>query len=358
MPLKNGQILNNKYRILGHINNDSEGERTFSSTYKAENIQSKQYVVIKTPKSGIHFHKRFLEKEIPILKRVSNNNEHIVSFLDDFFIDGQPYLVMQFIEGKTLEKYVQETRIELTNNQNFEEALEYIRQIGRALIKLHNQNPTIVHRDIKPDNIMLQKIQDPYDNKTKYKAILIDFGIAGRSDLIGIKPTNLGSGNYAPYEQKIPGECPYKQKFANECNMSVTEILDKNKCVDKHNLSTKCKLATYLKPTLDIYSLAATLYFVIKKEPPPDSISRSANDNLAKEIYKNIYLANQEQAKLYIALYKGMEFEADTRCQRMEDWINMLEPNSSINKWAFFISVAVNYVKKLFKYVKKLVKSI
>ncbi len=75
-----------------------------------------------------------------------------------------PFLVMDYIEGENLEELVSKRDSPLEQT----EALRYIHQIGEALTIVHNKD--ILHRDVKPKNIMVKK--------NKNDAILIDFGIA------------------------------------------------------------------------------------------------------------------------------------------------------------------------------------
>lgn len=306
MSLKRGQRLNGRYIIETTL---SDERSQFSITYLAKDEQSEQLVVIKTPKPGIKLKSRFLDREVAILKKISNENEHIVSFLDDFIVNNEPYLVMKYIEGITLENYVQQTQHLLPEN----EALEYISQIGEALKKLHNKEPCVVHRDVKPSNIMLQQQQTlPLENtQLKYKAILIDFGIAGQIDLIGNNATISGSRNYAPYEQTHGVDCPYRETYIDRClfnNNIHQNDLNIYKCFKEPKL-TKCRIATHLQPTLDIYALAATLYYVLTRREPLDSGSRRENDTLSREILREIFAysfdnSDTVKARLYMAIYR------------------------------------------------------
>lgn len=109
----------------------------------------------------------------------------------DFFPEGGNwYLVMEFVEGETLEAYLQRApngRLPLA------EALEIARQLCDVLEYLHSQNPPVVFRDLKPANIMLNQ-----ERQTK----LIDFGIARHFKPGQTRDTmNLGTPGYAAPEQ-------------------------------------------------------------------------------------------------------------------------------------------------------------
>ncbi len=81
--------------------------------------------------------------------------------------EGKPYLVMEYLEGESLQE-----RIAESGPIETEEFLRIFEQVARALKYIHNQN--IIHRDIKTSNIMLQKI----DSESESFAKLLDFGIA------------------------------------------------------------------------------------------------------------------------------------------------------------------------------------
>ena len=111
--------------------------------------------------------------------------------VSDFFVeDGRPYMVMDYIPGQNLAEVV-------FDGQPLPEAIavHYIRQVGSALIVVNQNN--LLHRDIKPQNIMLRQGTE--------KVILIDFGIA-REFIAGKTQvhTNLVSDGYAPLEQYLP----------------------------------------------------------------------------------------------------------------------------------------------------------
>ena len=109
----------------------------------------------------------------------------------DYFIEpnGQQYLVMEFVEGTDLHTLVQQ-RGALQEAQ----AVAWSTQILDALEYLHTQQPPIIHRDIKPQNIIITP---------QGRAMLVDFGIAkmfvvGQSTTAGARAVSPG---YSPPEQ-------------------------------------------------------------------------------------------------------------------------------------------------------------
>ncbi len=132
---------------------------------------------------------------------------------------GRRYLVMEFIEGKTLELHLESIRAQ-GNCLSLPRIIDIGKQLCSVLEYLHTQRPPIVFRDLKPSNIMLN---------AQGKVYLIDFGIARWFTPGQSKDTNaLGSHGYAPPEQ-------YRQATS---------------------------------PRSDIYSLGATLYQLLTGDDP------------------------------------------------------------------------------------------
>lgn len=146
----------------------------------------------------------------------------VVRIYDIFEENQTAYYVMEFIPGGSLKQLVAE-RGRLPEA----EAIGYIKQVGRALEQLHGQN--ILHLDIKPENILVNK---------KGEAVLIDFGVSKHYDNSGHQtsstPVGLSKG-FAPTEQ-------YQQDGVNR-----------------------------FSPATDVYSLGATLLFLLTAQVPPDA---------------------------------------------------------------------------------------
>lgn len=150
----------------------------------------------------------------------------IVRIHDVFEENGTAYYVMDYIEGESLYEKVKRDGA-LDENR----ALEYIHQASEALAYVHSNN--IMHLDFKPANILIRKSDD--------KAILIDFGTSKQYDSDGSQtsttPVGLSAG-YAPLElMKVGGV----QTFS---------------------------------PETDVYSLGATLYYLVTGQNPPDASER------------------------------------------------------------------------------------
>ncbi len=138
-----------------------------SDVYLAERIDGEyqQQVAIKIIRDGIQLErvKQFQERfqiERQILARLQHSN--IARLLDAGTTeDGTPYYVMEFIDGLTIDKYCQENALSITD------IFQLVAKVCQALASAHQQ--LIIHRDIKPDNILVTTDGEPK---------LLDFGIA------------------------------------------------------------------------------------------------------------------------------------------------------------------------------------
>ena len=132
------------------------------------------------------------QQEAHLLETLDHPN--LTRIYDAFSENGRSFLVMDYIEGKTLLQLLQESGKPLP----VEQVMHYAEQLCDVLIYLHQHNPPIIFRDLKPTNVMATRDGHVY---------LIDFGIArffkeGQSQ----DTTVLGSPGYAPPEQHGSGQ--------------------------------------------------------------------------------------------------------------------------------------------------------
>ncbi|MEM7592551.1 MAG: serine/threonine-protein kinase [Cyanobacteria bacterium P01_A01_bin.83] len=216
-----------------------------------------------------------LENEAKKLREL-NEHTHIVKIHELLKVDFETlkllFLLMEYIEGEDLKQLVHRRESPLEEI----EALDYISQIGNALIALHNKN--VVHRDIKPRNIMVRKATN--------KAVLIDFGIARtfRPDIIATY-TRCGSPKFMPPEQ----------------------------------FTTKTELGSYT----DIYSLAATLYYLLTNKNPTSARDREMGDSLEQAQDINHTISDRVNE----AILWGLEMDFKKRPQRVKEWLELLNPD-------------------------------
>jgi serine/threonine protein kinase len=227
--LQAGQELGARYKIVQLI-----GKGGFGAVYQVNDERfHKRILAIKemsdaqlSPAQRTQAIQDF-RNEAELLVELNHPNLPKVS---DFFEEGnKAYLVMEFIEGKTLETLQEEAKGPLDE----ETVMGWAMQLCSVLHYLHTRPRPIIFRDMKPSNVMLTA-----DGEIK----LIDFGIARIFKSAGTKDTTLlGSQGYAPLEQYGRGQSDARS---------------------------------------DIYALGATLYDLLTKERPADAPSRHINPQL------------------------------------------------------------------------------
>lgn len=255
---------------------DVLGRGGFGTTYRATHRDLDQTVVIKTLNGADRQHPQFAKAEQQFRDEARRlaicSHPNIVRVSDFFTEEGIPYMVMDYIPGKTLDQLV------FPNNPLPEAiAIHYIRQIGEALHLVHSNG--LLHRDVKPQNIMLRE--------DTQQVILIDFGIA-REFTPGVTEvhTSLLSVGYAPIEQ-------YAQK-------------------EKRTAAT------------DVYGLAATLYALLTAKVPTASIMRNREPMPApRDLAPYISVAVNQ------AVMRGMAVEVQFRPPTIMDWLALLPDSTS-----------------------------
>ncbi|MDK2409211.1 serine/threonine-protein kinase [Aphanizomenon sp. 202] len=258
--------LNISFKVLG--------EGGFGITYQAQHTLLKQWVVIKTPNEILkndseypNYVKRFIQEGRKLAQLSQQPHPNIVR-VTELFEDSKTYcLVMDFVPGESLFNLVQKQGAlpEL-------EAVGYIKQIGEALIFVHHQG--LVHRDAHPGNIMVQK---------NGKAVLIDFGIAGE-----IMPQD---GYFTSHHPANIAFAPYEQMGGNR------------------------------QVTIDVYTLAASLYYAVTGKRPESSLDRKLYNKPL--ISPNKYVVGISDS-LNRAILKGMNLEVEYRPQSMREWLKLL----------------------------------
>ncbi|MFN6536866.1 MAG: serine/threonine protein kinase [Nostoc sp. EkiNYC01] len=271
MPWTTGQRLQGGKYVIEQV----LGRGGFGITYKALHVELNQTVVIKTPNEYLSHdpeYEKYIERFIQegrILALLSQDpHPHIVGVIDLFKEGSIHCLVMDFVPGENLFETVRRR-----GTLPEAEIVPCICQIGEALAVVHKAG--LVHRDAHPGNIML---------RSNDKAVLIDFGIAKELLPKTLSSTgNAGNRGFAPYEQMTRGS---------------------------------------REPTVDVYCLAATLYYAVTGQNPTTSLARRVDDvplTPPKQIISGI------SDQLNKAILKGMALEAKDRPQSMQVWLAMLE---------------------------------
>ena len=181
--LSKGQKINDRYEIIKTI-----GEGGMANVYLANDTILERNVAIKVLRGDLSNDEKFIRRFKREALSVSNlSHPNIVEVYDVGEEDGNYYIVMEYIEGKTLKQLLQK-RGALT----LTEVLDIMSQLTDGLAHAHEAY--IIHRDIKPQNIMIE------DNGL---VKITDFGIATAINSTQLTQTNsvMGSVHYLPPEQ-------------------------------------------------------------------------------------------------------------------------------------------------------------
>ena len=181
--MKIGQIIKERYEILEVL-----GEGGMAFVYKAMDTQLERYVAIKTLKPNYVNQETFVERFRREAKTAANLNHPNIVQIFDWGIEEEPFFVMEYIEGNTLTSIVAKNRTISLSDVLFIGA-----QVASGLQAAHQKG--LVHRDIKPGNIMITP-----DGKVK----VTDFGIVSlQNEESDITKTGsiLGTASYISPEQ-------------------------------------------------------------------------------------------------------------------------------------------------------------
>ncbi len=184
--LEIGSLVDGKYKILSEI-----GHGGMSVVYMAINEKAnKTWAVKEVRKDGkMDFNtvRQGLMAEIETLKKLRHPN--LPSIIDVIEDDESFIIVMDYIEGRSLDKIIEEN-----GAQPESYVLEWAKQLCDVLGYLHSRTPPIIYRDMKPANVMLK----PDGNIT-----VIDFGTAKNYEINLGETTGIGTIGYAAPEQYI-----------------------------------------------------------------------------------------------------------------------------------------------------------
>lgn len=183
--LRPGTILGERYEIIEKI-----GAGGMADVYKAKCHKLNRYVAIKVLKAEYSSNKNFVSKfRVEAQSAAGLMHPNIVNVYDVGDEDGMYYFVMELVEGITLKNYI-EKKIRLS----VKEAVSIAIQVSMGIEAAHNNG--IIHRDIKPQNIIISK-----EGKVK----VADFGIARAATSDTITSHAMGSVHYTSPEQARGG---------------------------------------------------------------------------------------------------------------------------------------------------------
>ena len=183
--LRKGMFISDRYEII-----DKVGSGGMSDVYKAKCHKLNRYVAIKVLKPEFSEDKNFVSKfRVEAQSAAGLSHPNIVNVFDVGEDNGIYYIVMELIEGITLKKY-----IERKGKLPVKEAVSILIQVAQGIEAAHNNH--IIHRDIKPQNIIISK-----EGKVK----VTDFGIARAASTNTISSNAMGSVHYISPEQAKGG---------------------------------------------------------------------------------------------------------------------------------------------------------
>ena len=275
-----GKRLDGRYEITELI-----GQGGMANVYKATDVLDNRIVAVKILKREFSESDEFLRRfrnESKAIAVLSHPN--IVKIYDMGFSEKLQYIVMEYIDGITLKEYIDSERV-----LNWKDAVHFIIQILRALQHAHNRG--IVHRDIKPQNIMLLT-----DGTIK----VMDFGIA---------------------------------KFAREESMTATD----QAIGTVHYISPEQARGDVTDEKSDIYSVGVMFYEMLTGQKPfdtdnPVSIAVMHIKNIPvrpRDINPNIPSGLEE------IIMHAMEKDAENRYQTASDMIRDIEAFKQNNQIIF-----------------------
>lgn len=197
--LKPGMLVSGRYEII-----DKVGSGGMADVYKAKDQRLNRYVAIKVLKPEYSSDKNFVNKfrgEAQSAAGLSHPN--IVNVYDVGDDSGLHFIVMELVEGITLKRF-----IERKNKLEVKEAVGIAIQIAQGMEAAHDNH--IIHRDIKPQNIIISR-----DGKVK----VTDFGIAKATNSNTITSNAMGSVHYLSPEQARGG---YSDEKSDIYSLGVT----------------------------------------------------------------------------------------------------------------------------------------
>lgn len=281
-----GTVLDGYIEIVALL-----GQGGMSTVYKAKDLVLKRFVAVKIMKPHIIVNdlgvRRFQQEAVAASHL---NHPNIIKILSMHLPEeGQPYLVMELVEGRSLAEL-----IALRGSLDVERVLSIMSQACSALFHAHNHG--VIHRDLKPSNIMLSKTDHGIE-----EIKIVDFGIA-----------KILEDDDQAHALTQTGEV-----FGSPLYMSPEQ------CIGKQ-----------LDARSDIYSLGCVMYEALTGKPPLKGVN--ALDTLQKQsserpksvsiIKPNIECANELNKVLYKALAKDPALRYQTMYE-MQSAIEAVAPN-------------------------------
>lgn len=177
-----GQVLDSRYEVLAKV-----ARGGMAAVYRARDLRLSRTVALKVMRSDLTEDDEFIAKfDREARSAAVLSHQNIVSIFDQGVAHGQPYIVMEYVDGETLRRVIsREAPLPP------EQALTYMEGIASALAAAHDAG--VVHRDIKPENVLIS-------HRGQLK--VVDFGLARRVGSPQMTATGVlvGTASYLPPE--------------------------------------------------------------------------------------------------------------------------------------------------------------
>ncbi len=306
MDLNIGKKLDGRYEITELI-----GIGGMAHVYKAIDLMENKVVAVKILKTEFAESEEFLRRfrnESKAIAVLSHPN--IVKIFDVGFSDEINFIVMEYIDGITLKEFMEQQKV-----LRWKDALHFISQVLRALQHAHDRG--IVHRDIKPQNIMLFS-----DGSIK----VMDFGIARFSRIDGktVSDKTIGSVHYISPEQ-ARGDFTDERSDLYSVGVMLYEMVTGQKPFDGDNpvaVALMHMQDTPVAPREINPSLPEALEEIILHAMEKNPAKRYQS---ASEMIKDIDIFKIDQSVVFG--YKAASFEADED----EDATKFFSPVGDVN---------------------------
>jgi len=260
-------ILQNRYELLEIIK-----EGGYGTVQKAKHLQLNKIVALKKARSNDPVFRQSLANEAELLAKMALRHPNLPVVLDAFTEANRVYLVMDFIDGMDLQQWIRDNgaapEIKVT---------EWARTLLDVLSFLHHRNPPVIHRDLKPSNIIIE-------TKTQ-RLYLVDFGLAKSDD------------------RSIGGRTPFFASPEHDSGGSDARS--------------------------DIYSLGATLYYLLSTHHPEDVKKRDDGEPL---VPLNEYPESQNISReMWRVIKKAMALKPADRWQSAREMLAVF-PNTDTQR--------------------------
>ncbi|MCW5961262.1 MAG: protein kinase [Pyrinomonadaceae bacterium] len=304
--LQQGEILRGRYKVIRQL-----GQGGMGAVYEAHDNVFETSVALKQVTINLssaydtkaqEMAQLAFEREAKILAKV--NHENIPHVKDYFTEDDAQFLVMELVDGDDLGKLLNERRSPFPIST----IMEWTDRLLDALDYLHSQDPPVIHRDIKPQNLKITSRQ---------KIKLLDFGIAKgtdakTADTVSNKTFIAATLNYSPLEQMLRVLDPtFLAVITHKYGEKIEPLLEQTADVRS-----------------DLFALGATMYHLATNTAPAEAVKRAIDiwDGKQDPLVDPISLNSEISPEFSRFLIRSMKI------RREERFANAAEMRSELHK--------------------------